>query len=158
MMLVVRKSAPVGTSMIWPLLAVAGVVLLAACGSSMDHGGTNMNQMRGPQSSKAALEPAAAAGAGTATVSVVKDQLHVDVRTSQLLPSADYTVHLHQGACNAIGIIIRTAGQIQTDASGSGMLHLEYAGTAVPAPAFIDAHAPGSTEGPAICGDLKANP
>jgi hypothetical protein len=140
-------------------LAAAAVTLLAACGNqSIDHGGMTTQQMAGPQSSKAVLAPAAAAGTGTATMAVVKGQIHVDVRTAQLSPSGAYTVHLHQGSCDAIGSIIRPLGDIQTDASGSGMLHLEYAGTEVPAPAFIDAHAPGSTEGPAICGDLKANP
>ena len=157
-MLARSKSASGRAALLRPLLAVAEVVLLAACGNTMDHGGMNMSPMVGPQSSKATMAPAAAAaGSGTATVAVVKDQIHVDVRTANLSPSAAYTVHLHQGTCSAIGSIIRTVGDIHTDALGSGMVHLEYAGTEVPAPAFVDAHASGSTEGPATCGDLKAN-
>lgn len=140
-----------------PAAALAVVVLVSACGNQMDHGSTGGMDMGGSSKSvKAALVPAnAVTGTGSANVAVVKSQVHVDVRAQQLTSATKYTVHLHRGSCASIGDILKTVGDLQTDASGAGTVHLEYAGTDVPTPAFIDVHTPAGTEGPAVCGDLQ---
>jgi len=115
----------------------------------MDMGGTS-------KSAKATLVPAnAVTGRGTATLAVVKSQVHVDVQARQLTATTKYTAHLHKGSCAAIGDIIKTVGELQTDASGAGATHLEYGGSDFPTPAFVDVHTPDDTEGPADCGDLQ---
>ena len=115
----------------------------------MDMGGTS-------KSAKATLAPAnALAGAGSATLAVAQSQVHVDVRARQLMAATTYTVHLHRGSCAAIGDIIKTVGELQTDAAGAGATHLEFGGSDFPIPAFVDVHAPAAPEGPAVCGDLQ---
>ncbi|MHB8509924.1 MAG: hypothetical protein ACYDGR_14975 [Candidatus Dormibacteria bacterium] len=137
--------------------ALVAVALVSACGSQMDHGSVGGMDMGGTsKSAKATLVPAnAVAGAGTANVAVVKSQVHVDVRAQQLTASTKYTVHLHKGSCASIGDIVKTIGDLQTDTSGAGTVHLEYGGTNFPTPAFVDVHTPAGTEGPAVCGDLQ---
>ncbi|GAC1574239.1 MAG: hypothetical protein NVS3B24_01150 [Candidatus Dormibacteria bacterium] len=140
--------------------ALAAVVAISACGSQMDHGSTGgmggMDMSGASKSVKATLAPAnATAGGGTANVAVVKDQVHVDVRAQQLTAVTKYTAHLHRGSCASIGDIVKTVGDLQTDGSGTGSVHLEYGGTSIPTPAFVDIHTAAGTEGPAVCGDLR---
>lgn len=131
-------------------------VALAACGQSMDHGSTGAMDMSGAQSAKATLVPTnAPTGAGTATVAVVKGQVHVDVRAQQLDANATFTAHLHNGSCLQAGRILKTVGDLRTDATGAGMVHLEYAGSQVPMPTFVEVHANDGREGPVICGELN---
>jgi hypothetical protein len=141
-----------------PLVAA---FILSACGNQMDHasGGGSMNGMDmggTSKSAKATLVPAnSVTGGGTANVSVVKGLVHVDVRATQLTAITKYTVHLHKGSCTALGDIVKTVGDLQTDASGAGGVHLEYSGSDFPTPAFVDVHRSSGTEGPAVCGELQ---
>ncbi|MFN2464460.1 MAG: hypothetical protein ABR573_11245 [Candidatus Dormibacteria bacterium] len=117
--------------------------------SGMDMGSTS-------KSEQATLVPAnATGGGGKVTVALVKNQVHVDVRAEELTAGERYSVHLHKGSCIAIGEIIRTIGDLTADASGAGAVHLEYAGSSLPTHAFVDVHAAGGSEGPAVCGDLQ---
>ncbi len=147
------------TSVVLKLAAtLAAVAAISACGNQMDHGSASggMDMSGTSRSAKATLVPTnAVAGAGTATLAVVNNQVHVDVRAQQLAATSNYTVHLHKGSCAAIGDIVRTIGDLPTDATGSGAAHLEYTGGDIPTPSFVDVHAAGGTEGPAICGDLQ---
>jgi hypothetical protein len=140
-----------------PGAAMAIAVVLSACGNQMGGGSMGGMDMRGSsRSAKATLAPVnAVTGGGTATVAVVKNQVHVDVRAQQLTAANKYTVHLHMGSCAAIGDIIKTVGDLQTDTSGAGAAHLEYGASNFPTPAFVDVHSPDGTEGPAVCGDLQ---
>ena len=136
------------------------VAFVSACGNQMDHGSTagngGMDMGGSSKSAKATLVPAnAVSGAGTANVAVVKSQVHVDVRAQQLTAATKYSVHLHRGSCASIGDIIKTVGDLQTDTSGAGTVHLEYGGTDFPTPAFVDVHSAAGSEGPAVCGDLQ---
>ncbi len=118
-------------------------------------GGMDMGASPSAKSAKATLSPdGSAAGAGAGNVAVVKNQVHVDARVQQLTAASKYTVHLHRGACAASGDVIKTVGDIQTDASGAGTAHLEYDGTDLPAPAFLDVHPAAATTTKALCGDL----
>ena len=127
----------------------------------MDHGSAGgstagMDMGGASKSAKATLVPAnAVTGAGSATLAVIKNQVHVDVRAQQLTGDSTYTVHLHRGSCAAIGGVVKTIGDLTTDSAGSGGTHLEYAGADFPVPSFVDVHSSGGTEGPAICGDLQ---
>ena len=115
----------------------------------MDMGGSS-------KSAKARLVPSiSVTGGGTANVAVVKGTVHVDVRATQLMAGAKYTAHLHKGSCTAPGDIIKTFGDLQTDASGAGGLHLEYSGSDFPTPSFVDVHSASGTEGAAVCGELQ---
>jgi hypothetical protein len=140
---------------------VVALIILSACGNQMDHssGGGSMNGMDmggTSKSAKATLVPAnSATGGGTANVAVVKGKVHVDVRATQLTAASTYTVHLHKGSCTALGEIIKTVGDLQTDASGAGGVHLEYSASDYPTPAFVDVHSPGGTGGAAVCGELQ---
>jgi hypothetical protein len=137
------------------------VVTLAACGGQMDHGasgGSMAGMDMGPASTsaRATLAPAnSVSGSGTVTVAVVRDKVHVDVRARELSPGQAYTVHLHKGSCAAIGDVIKPIGDLKADGSGAGNVHLEYTATSISTPAFVDLHAAGGTEGPALCGDLR---
>ena len=137
--------------------AMAATLILSACGNQMGGGSMGGMDMGGTsKSAKATLVPAnAVTGDGAVTVAVVENQVHVDVRTKQLTATTKYTVHLHKGSCAAIGDIIKTVGDLQTDASGTGAAHVEYGGSNFPTPAFVDVHPPDGTEGPAVCGDLQ---
>jgi hypothetical protein len=143
---------------VFSVIAATG---LAGCGNDSGHsmGGGSMPgmDMGGAKSAKAILVPNnIPSGGGTATVAVANGQVHVDVRLRQLSQSTKFTVHLHKGACTASRDLLKTVGEIQSDADGAGAGHLEYAGTELPMPAFVDVHPTGSTDGPILCGDLKA--
>jgi hypothetical protein len=117
--------------------------------NGMDMGGTS-------KSAKARLVPSnSVTGGGTANVAVVRGKVHVDVRATQLTATTKYTVHLHKGSCTALGDIVKTVGDLQTDASGAGGLHLEYGGSDFPTPSFVDVHSASGTEGAAVCGELQ---
>ena len=108
------------------------------------------------KSAKATLAPSnSLTGGGTVNVAVVKNQVHVDVRAQQLTAATRYTAHLHRGSCPAIGELIKPIGDLQTDTTGAGTVHLEYGGSDFPAPAFVDIHGADGAEGPAVCGDLR---
>jgi len=131
--------------------------VLSACGNQT--GGASMGGMdmgATSKSAKATLAPSnSLTGGGTVDVAVVKNQIHVDVRARQLAATTKYSAHLHHGSCAAIGEIIKPIGELQTDASGAGTVHLEYGGSDFPTPAFVDIHSTDSAEGPAVCGDLR---
>lgn len=136
---------------------IVAVFVISACGNQVSHDSMGGMDMGGSaKAAKATLVPAnAVAGAGTANLAVVNNEVHVDVRAQQLTASTKYTVHIHSGSCASIGNVIKTVGGLQTDTSGAGTVHLEYAGSDVPHPAFVDVHMPTGTEGPAVCGDLQ---
>ncbi|MGI8607972.1 MAG: hypothetical protein ACR2MY_01905 [Candidatus Dormibacteria bacterium] len=157
----IRRSTHGGRNVV-PQLAVALTVALTGCGSQASGGSTGSGSMAGmnmggtTKSAKATLVPSnSITGAGTVTVAIVKNQVHVDVRAQQLTAATRYTVHLHHGSCASIGDIIKSVGDLQTDTAGAGMTNLEYSGSSLPTPAFVDVHAPAGTEGPAVCGDLQ---
>ena len=131
--------------------------VLSACGNQT--GGASMGGMdmgATSKSAKATLVPSnSLTGGGSVNVAVVKNQIHVDVRAQQLTAASKYTAHLHRGSCAAIGEIIKPIGELQTDPTGAGTVHLEYGGTDFPTPSFVDVHSADGTEGPAVCGDLR---
>jgi len=147
-----------GTPVLGPIAAILlAAAALSACGNQP--GGSSMGGMdmgATSKSAKATLAPSnSLTGGGTVNVAVVKNQVHVDVRAQQLIAASKYTAHLHRGSCAAIGAIIKPIGELQTDNTGAGTVHLEYGGTDFPTPSFVDVHSADGTEGPAVCGDLR---
>lgn len=143
------------------VLGLVAAVTVAGCGNqsrnSADGGSMAGMDMGGTTTSaRAMLVPSnSVSGGGVATVAAVKGQLHVDVRAQHLAAGARFVVHLHRGSCAAIGDVIQTVGDIQTDQAGGGGAHLEYPAGDVPMPSFVDVHAAEGTEGPVLCGDLR---
>lgn len=130
-------------------------VALAGCGETMSHGPGGMDMSSAPMttSARAQLTPAAAyEGSGVANFAIDKGQVHADLAVQKLTAAAAYNVHLHQGTCVNSGKVDRELGSFQSDATGAGKLHAEFAGEQTPT-GFVDVHTVGG-EGPALCGEI----